>query len=604
MGVKSVSKNQFRIIALIWTVLMVSFFLADIFQVQRDKYDYALNEARSNLNKDIGIRMWTASHGGVYVPVTEETTPNPGLDHISERDIETPTGVELTLMNPAYLMRQLNEYFSEAYDIHGHITSTRLIRPENAPDPWERMVLQLFEDGQEEYHDYVILNDSEYFRLMEPLYINQSCLKCHGHQGYEIGDLRGGISVAIPMEKIHGVFDSQIRLHGWISGILWLLGVAGITITSKVTRRQQAKQLEAEKVLYTSQENLSITLNSISDGVIVVDKQRRILRMNPVAETITAWSISEARGKPILEVYKTSKQKDSPYPRLTKELISRNGESFQIFETESEMRNRDMEQLGYVIVFKDVSEELLLEKELNQSKKLSALGLLAGGVAHDFNNMLSIILSSTELLMEMEDLKAADKRASYIRYIQDASLQAADLVKKLLLFSQKKSFEMKPMDMHSLLESTKSLLERTIDKGITILIALEAKKTTIIGNRSDMENMIVNVSVNACHAMAQRGNLYWNSFNTELDEVFCRDTAFDIIPGEFFVLEIKDEGEGIPKENLSKIFEPFFSTKGQEKGTGLGLPTVYGIMKNHRGAIEVESEINEGTVFRFFLPLN
>jgi len=159
----------------------------------------AKNTAIAHFNKDQAFRFWAAGHGGVYVEVNESTPPNPNLDHIAERDLVTPSGKKLTLMNPAYIIRQIMQQYDGYYGIKGKITSLKLLNPDNAPDQWERNALLSFEQGETEALEYTDINDKPYLRLMRPMIVKKTCLKCHSDQGYNEGDVRGGVSVALPM---------------------------------------------------------------------------------------------------------------------------------------------------------------------------------------------------------------------------------------------------------------------------------------------------------------------------------------------------------------------------------------------------------------------
>jgi two-component system cell cycle sensor histidine kinase/response regulator CckA len=154
--------------------------------------------AYESYKKDLVYRRWATIHGGVYVPITPETPTNPYLSHIPERDISTPSGKKLTLVNPAYMTRQVHELGEKDYGLGGHITSLKPIRPENAPDEWERKALQGFEQNQKDVSSLVTIGNETYFRLMYPMITESGCLKCHTSQGYKVGDIRGGISVSVP----------------------------------------------------------------------------------------------------------------------------------------------------------------------------------------------------------------------------------------------------------------------------------------------------------------------------------------------------------------------------------------------------------------------
>lgn len=206
---RSYTKRLMICLLLSWSIVIGSSLLWNWWQTSQMAVGLACKEAEAVYNKDIVYRLWNASHGGVYVPVTPETQPNPYLEGIEERDIQTPSGRRLTLINPAYMTRQVHELGRTQYGYQGHITSLKPIRPQNAPEPWEKEALVSFEKGNKEYTTVAKLDDGLYLRFMRPLVTQEGCLKCHAKQGYKIGDIRGGISVSMPMVP----FMAHVRKH-------------------------------------------------------------------------------------------------------------------------------------------------------------------------------------------------------------------------------------------------------------------------------------------------------------------------------------------------------------------------------------------------------
>ena len=172
-----------------WTAIIAVSTVWDIIVIKRTTREIATKEARAHFNKAQAFRYWATAHGGVYVTIDKRTPPNPSLGHITDRDITTPSGKRLTLMNPSYIIRQLNEEFADLYGVIGHITSLRPIRPENAPDAWERSALEAFEKGSQEIVEFSKIQNTPYLRLMRPMITKEGCLKCHEIQGYITGGL-------------------------------------------------------------------------------------------------------------------------------------------------------------------------------------------------------------------------------------------------------------------------------------------------------------------------------------------------------------------------------------------------------------------------------
>jgi len=202
-------KKSLFIIALVWTAAAALSLFWNISQIRENVINEAYSDTKMAAHKDILYRQWAAGHGGMYVPATPETPPNPYLAHIPERDINTPSGKKLTLVNPAYMTRQLAEIAEQADGVKFHITSLKTIRPANAADPWETEALKLFEQGRSEVLEEQDVGGVLVHRYMAPLFIKQPCLKCHAELGYKLGDVRGGISVTMPADKILSIRATQ-----------------------------------------------------------------------------------------------------------------------------------------------------------------------------------------------------------------------------------------------------------------------------------------------------------------------------------------------------------------------------------------------------------
>jgi two-component system cell cycle sensor histidine kinase/response regulator CckA len=244
-------------------------------------------------------------------------------------------------------------------------------------------------------------------------------------------------------------------------------------------------------------------------------------------------------------------------------------------------------------------ERTLLEEQLRQAQKMEAVGRLAGGIAHDFNNLLTVILGRCELLMQL--LQEGSMHRSYTEEIQTAITQAASLIQQLLAFSRKQAIQYEPVDLNEVVKNTQGMLERLIPENIQLSTVLTTELGLIRANRTQIEQVMLNLVVNARDAMPMGGTLTIETEPFELSES-TPNPQLDLGPGEYVLLTVRDTGTGMDAETLSHIFEPFYTTKQKGKGTGLGLPTVYGIVKQSGGSINVQSKPNSGTTFRIYLP--
>jgi PAS domain S-box-containing protein len=269
----TVLRNYFWMLLVLWIVLVGSILLWSLIRVKHETEEVARIQARSSFEKDLVYRRWATGHGGVYVPMTDKTQPNPYLSHVEERDIETPSGRKLTLMNPAYMTRQVHEMGAASYGLRGHITSIRPIRPANAADEWETKALRAFEQGVKEVSSIEKLDNQNYMRLMRPMVTEQGCLKCHAKQGYKMGDLRGGISVSVPMAPIQAIARGHALRLAVGHFVLWLLGVGGISLggqrlKQRIQERKYAEEQIANLAKFPS-ENPNPVLRIASNGVLL-----------------------------------------------------------------------------------------------------------------------------------------------------------------------------------------------------------------------------------------------------------------------------------------------------------------------------------------------
>jgi len=286
---------------LFWTGVILLSLSWQLYTNYDSTLESARIEARSSYNKDVLYRHWAAMHGGVYVPVTEDTPPNPYLD-VPERDITTPSGRELTLINPAYMTRQVYEMGQDALGFSGHITSLLPIRPDNAPDAWEATALRAFETGAEEISEVMEIEGTEVMRLMRPFVTEESCLKCHAQQGYQVGDIRGGISVAVQMQPYRAVQQAiqQQLFLGHL--VLWLLGVGGIALFFHKLQQTNRKEHDAQAALRESEKRFRMLAENASDLIyrIQFKPETQFEYVSPSATAITGYTPEEHYADPQL----------------------------------------------------------------------------------------------------------------------------------------------------------------------------------------------------------------------------------------------------------------------------------------------------------------
>jgi PAS domain S-box-containing protein len=368
------------------------------------------------------------------------------------------------------------------------------------------------------------------------------------------------------------------------------------------------------EALRESEERLAITLQSIGDGVITTDRAGRVTRLNRAAEALTGWSDEEAKGQPLSEVYRTRRigsgdVVESPVEQVIRVgvpvkaseyrvLVDRGGERRQIADNAAAIRDRQGEMVGAVLVFRDVTEQQRIEEQLRQAQKMESIGNLAGGIAHDLNNLLSPILGYVE--MALLDLPKTEPIHGDLTTVRQAAERAAELTHKLLAVSRKQVLDLRVLDINSVLEELQGILRHAVREDIEIELRTAPDLGLVRADPSQLHQIALNLVVNACDAMPEGGRLRIETQNALVDDGVA--TESEIPPGPYVSLTVSDTGSGIPPALRPRIFDPFFTTKDRGRGTGLGLATVLGIASQHGGSLAVESIPGEGTSFRVYLP--
>jgi PAS domain S-box-containing protein len=254
---------------------------------------------------------------------------------------------------------------------------------------------------------------------------------------------------------------------------------------------------------------------------------------------------------------------------------------------------------GFIGSLLDNTEKERAQEQLRQAQKLEAIGRLSGGIAHDINNLLTPILGLSEILAQNPNLP--EKESRMLDQMTNAACRARDLIGQLLAFSRKQVLKVEPFDLNQTLNEYYSLIRRTLRENIKFTVHKADDLKPVLADQGQIEQVLMNLVVNAADAMPEGGSLTIKTAMMALDKAQI-PTHSDIVPGNYAMLGVHDTGQGMNTEPLSHIFEPFYSTKGDE-GTGLGLETVYGIVKQHKGTIRVQSEPDQGTTFKVFLPV-
>ncbi len=363
-------------------------------------------------------------------------------------------------------------------------------------------------------------------------------------------------------------------------------------------------------VLKENEEHLFIqatALETVENGIVITDSHGNILWVNDAACRITGYSQRELLGKNP-RILKSGKQDKAFYENMWQiltsgqswqgEMINRHkdGHLYTEEETISPVHDDQGNIIRYIAVKQDISERKLQEEKIRHSQKMDALGQLTGGIAHDYNNMLGIVLGYTELL---EDFIKDDKLKEYLQQIHNAANRGARLTQKLLAFSRHRATDAQKILISDLLEEDRNMLEKTLTSRIQLELNLPDEKWYTCLDSSDLEDAILNMCINAMHAIKDTGKITIRVENQHLTSTEARH--LDLKPADYVLLSITDDGCGMSKEIQERIFDPFFSTKG-EKGTGLGMSQVYGFVDRSHGTIRVYSEPGVGTRITLYFP--
>lgn len=401
----------------------------------------------------------------------------------------------------------------------------------------------------------------------------------------------------LPLETV----DGRVVEVEFVSNV-YLVDQAKV-IQCNIRDISERKQAEAERI------RLLTAIEQVGETIMITDPEGVIQYVNPAFEKATGYTRQEAVGQNV-RLLKSGKQSPEYYRNLWEtisggnvfvgRMVNKNKDGTHFTEdiSISPIRNHSGKLVNYVAVKRDITEKLQLENQYHQAQKMESVGRLAGGVAHDFNNMLCVINGYTDLAMEKID--PSDSLYADLKEILKATSRSTDITHQLLAFARKQTISPKALDVNETVEVLLKMLRRIIGEDIDLNWLPEAGLWPVNLDPGQFDQMLANLCVNSRDAISGVGNITIETHNATFDEEYCDDHV-GYIPGDFVQLVVRDDGCGLDKETMDKIFEPFFTTKDVDKGTGLGLSMVFGIVNQNKGFIIVNSEPDKGSTFNVYL---
>lgn len=377
----------------------------------------------------------------------------------------------------------------------------------------------------------------------------------------------------------------------------------------KIFAARTEAELERKKSNETIQQ-LSLAVEQSPNNIIITDANGKVEYVNPSFIETTGYSPAEIL-KQNMSILSAEENSSELFDDLWKTIKSgetwtgvfhnkrSNGEIYLNDAKISPIKNAQGEITHFVGVQSDVTDKKQMEEQLRRSQKMDALGKLTGGIAHDYNNMLNVIIGYTELMELFVDSNDTENIKNYIKEIQNASDRGAKLTKKLLSFSRQEAAEPEEVNLNQLLLDDQDMLSKTLTARINLKYELAEETWPVYLDKGDLEDAILNMCINAMHAMEDSGELVISTFNRHLSSVDA--AVMNLSEGDYIQFSLRDNGCGIDEQTLNQIFDPFFTTKG-ELGSGLGLTQVYGFAKRAKGAIMIDSNVNEGTYISLYFP--
>lgn len=625
---------------IICTILVGFSFYLNIDNLHQDKINHVLSEAKSNWNKDQAFRGWATKHGGLYVKPNARTQPSPYLSHLPNRDVVTTDGMKLTLLNPAFMMRQITEEYEETYGIKGKITAKIVLNPVNKADEWEAKALIAFEGGETEVYEETLIDGAPYLRYMKPMSMKQGCMKCHGHIGIKVGEVHGGVSVSIPMKPYISVVDSTTQSILITHLLILFLGYIGIIAYGWMAKKRDVERLDFEtelkqhqKILeeqvlirtkelkekeQEAQENakrIDQIMDTAAEGIITSDISGTIESFNHSAENIFGFTAKEIIGKNInLLIPGSLKHKHSKYVDKYIETghskivgvgreVQAQRKDGSVFPASIAISDMQFNQKRiFTAIIHDIThikenESALIEAKEEAEKANRVKSEFLSSMSHDLRTPLNAVLGFGQLLEFNPKEPLTTNQKDYVGQIIKGGKHLLNLINDILdlakIEADKIELSIDELDLHSILDECIVLIQPLAEEhNIQIIDNYKKQESKIIeADNTRLKQILLNILSNAIKYNKKNGSI---------------TIEYQTINKNKLQINIKDTGLGISDDKQANIFTPFFRVDANNpsaEGTGIGLTISRKLIEIMNGSINFVSEIGKGSTFWIDIPL-
>ncbi len=593
--------------------------------------------ARAFYKQIVITRAWVAQQGGVFVKKRPGVEVNP---YLPQPYVCTLGGDTLVLRNPAMVTRELSELSHQMGKLFQfHITSLNPLNPHNSPSPFEKDALLaiLHNRKRGDFSEYMRVEQigaNQYFRYFAPLFTEESCLKCHNDQGYQVGDIRGGISILIPMGDfiearkrniifmaVGGVAASlfvsffiylifkrliisplyrleqtanKIRHGNYSSPIGYLKDDEIGDLGRAMEKMQKAIHASTESILHSERKYRQL-LGHSPEAILITNENDEILEANENIARLSQYRVEELAGKPLASIlnmkkrvyYNVDDREDEHGDLFESEVIRKDGETIPVEVAMVPKFAIRSNQTGRIYYLRDISGRKKMEEYMLQSEKMFALGQLSAGIAHEIRNPLFAIRNDLDYLRRQTP-EESQYQEVYAE-MEDGLARVEKIVQSILDYAKPHPLSFDVYDVREVIDKSLMLIRKQLQKNrIRIEVEVAPDLGPVEMDAHQIEQVLVNLLTNAMRAVAQTGREGQIAISA-------------VQKGQYAVIHVSDNGIGISKESLAHIFDPFYSLSSD--GTGLGLTIARKIIEQHQGYIRVQSKPNKGTRFSIHLPL-